>query len=158
MNSTVFRTLLFFLLIIQMQSLGQVFTEKTFARADTLRGMLTPLRSCYDINYYHLDVKVDIDKKNISGTNLFRFTAVEDFKKLQFDLFPDLKIEKIIYKDQTLPFTREFAAVFIEFPDTIQKGSSDEFTVFYSGRPVLAVNPPWDGGLQQVPACLNRKR
>src|SRR5690606_8618917 len=142
MNSSVFTTLLFFFLIIELQSFGQVFTEKTFTRADTLRGMLTPLRSCYDINYYHLDVTVDIDKKNISGSSLFKFTAVEDFKKLQFDLFPDLKIEKIIYKDQMQPFTREFGAVFIEFPDTISKGTQAEFIVFYSGRPVLAVNPP----------------
>lgn len=146
MYSTAFRTLLLFLLIIQMRSFGQVFTEKTLSRADTLRGMLTSLRSCYDINYYHLDVKVDIDKKNISGTSLFKFTAVEDFKKLQFDLFKDLKIEKIIYKNQTLPFIREFSAVFVEFPHTIQKGNVQEFTVFYSGRPVIAVNPPWDGG------------
>src|SRR3546814_9355179 len=36
-----------------------------FSRADSLRGQLTPLRTCYDINYYHLDVRVDPDNRYI---------------------------------------------------------------------------------------------
>src|SRR5690606_5995964 len=121
---------------------AQQVQPNTFSRADTLRGMLTPLRECYDINYYHLDVEVDVLKKRISGSNLFKFKAAFDFKKLQFDLFQNLKIEKIIYKEQLLPFTREHNAVFVEFPDTIKKGTLEEFKVFYSGTPVLASNPP----------------
>jgi len=120
--------------------------KHNFTRADTLRGMLTPLRTCYDINYYHLDVKVDIDNKSISGSNEFNFTATTDFRQLQFDLFSNLKIEKVIYKNQELPFKREFNAVFITFPSTVKKGVKDKFEVFYSGSPVIAKNPPWDGG------------
>ncbi|HBI87265.1 MAG TPA: peptidase M1, partial [Sphingobacterium sp.] len=53
------------------QSAAQLMKEKNeFTRADSLRGYLTPLRTCYDIQYYHLDVKVDIDNKYISGSNL----------------------------------------------------------------------------------------
>ncbi|HVS92353.1 MAG TPA: M1 family metallopeptidase [Mucilaginibacter sp.] len=121
--------------------------KKKFTRADTLRGMLTPLRTCYDINYYHLDVKFDIDKRFISGSNLFKFTATQDFKKLQFDLFANLKVEKVVYKDHELPFKREFNAVFVTFPKTIKKGSREEFTVYYSGHPTIAKNAPWDGGV-----------
>lgn len=117
-----------------------------FTRADTLRGMLTPLRTCYDINYYHLDVKVDIDNKFISGSNEFRFTATQDFSKLQFDLFSNLKVEKVVYKGNELPFQREFNAVFVTFPESIKKGAKDSFTVYYSGNPVIARMPPWDGG------------
>jgi len=121
--------------------------KETFTRADSLRGYLSPLRTCYDINYYHLDVKFDIDNKFISGSNLFRFTATEDFTKLQFDLFANLKVEKVVYKGKELPFTREFNAVFVSFPNTIRKGSKDEFTVFYSGNPTIAKHAPWDGGI-----------
>ena len=74
--------------------------KETFTRADSLRGYLSPLRTCYDINYYHLDVKFDIDNKFISGSNLFRFTATEDFTKLQFDLFANLKVEKVVLQGQ----------------------------------------------------------
>ena len=114
-------------------------------RAKFLRGTLTDLRTCYDINYYHLDVKIDIDNQSVSGSNEFAFTATKDFEQLQFDLFENLKVEKVIYKGRELPFTREFAAVFVKFPK-IKKGSKDRFTVFYSGNPRVAKMPPWDGG------------
>ena len=121
--------------------------RETFTRADTLRGSLSPLRTCYNINYYHLDVKFDIGQKFISGSNLFKFTATQDFTKLQFDLFANLKVEKVVYKGKELPYTREFNAVFITFPQTITNGSKDEFTVYYSGNPTIAKRAPWDGGV-----------
>jgi aminopeptidase N len=108
--------------------------------------MLTPLRTCYDVNYYHLDIKLDLDKKEIKGSNLFRFTAVADFIELQFDLFNNYQIEKIEYLGQNLKFRREFNAVFLSFPDMIKKGSRQDFRVFYSGPPIIAKNAPWDGG------------
>jgi aminopeptidase N len=122
--------------------------KETFTRADSLRGYMSPLRTCYDINYYHLDVKFDIPNKFISGNVLFKFTATTDFTKLQFDLFSNLKVEKVIYKGKELPFTREFNAVFTTFPETIQKGSKHEFTVYYSGNPTIAKRAPWDGGIE----------
>jgi len=126
---------------------AQLLTEKgNFSRADSLRGYLSPLRTCYDINYYHLDVKLNIEDRSISGSNEFRFTATTDFTKLQFDLFANLTVEKVLYKGQSLPFTREFNAVFVDFPQ-IKKGSKESFTVFYSGHPTIAKRAPWDGGL-----------
>jgi aminopeptidase N len=121
--------------------------KETFTHADTLRGMLTPLRTCYDISYYHLDVKFDIDHKYISGSNVFKFTATQTFSKLQFDLYANLKVDKVVYKGKEVSFTREANAVFVTFPKAIAKGSKDEFTVYYSGNPTVAKNAPWDGGV-----------
>ena len=47
----------------------------------------------------------------------------QDFTKLQFDLFANLKVEKVVYKGQELPYTREYNAVFVTFPQTIQKAA-----------------------------------
>src|SRR4051812_47668302 len=88
------------ILSAQAQMLGK---NQVNARAGSLRGSLTPLRTCYDINYYHLDVKIDIDQKSISGSNEFAFTATQDFTKLQFDLFSNLNIDKVLYKGASLP-------------------------------------------------------
>ena len=121
-------------------------TEKTYTRADSLRGSLSPYRTAYDILYYHLDVKVDIANQFISGSNLFRFKATEDFNRLQFDLFSNLTVEKVVYKEKELDFDREFNAVFVDFPIGIQKGAIDSFRVFYSGNPIIAKRAPWDGG------------
>jgi len=136
--------LLFICLVLSHTSCrGQ---NNNFTRADTLRGALSPLRSSYDINYYHLDIKLDIENKKISGSNLFRFTAVQDLNQLQFDLFENLNIEKVSYQGKEIQFKREFNAVFINFPESIKKGTKSEFTVFYNGNPTIARNPPWDGG------------
>lgn len=117
-----------------------------FSRADTLRGTLNEFRNSYDIKYYHLNIKLDIENKFISGSNLFKFKAVNDINRLQFDLFDNLKLERVVYRGKELPFKREFNAVFIDFPNTIKKGSTDEFTVFYSGKTIIAKRAPWDGG------------
>lgn len=128
-------------------ALGQLMQAKDlYTKADSLRGELTPLRTCYDINYYHLDIQVDIENRSLTGSNLFRFTAVESFDSLQFDLFDNLSVDRIDYKGQALPFSREFNAVFVEFPETIEKGEVDSFRVFYSGQPIQATRAPWDGG------------
>ncbi|HCN83113.1 MAG TPA: peptidase M1 [Sphingobacteriaceae bacterium] len=137
---------LLFMLAVSGLCEAQTGGNRSFSRADSLRGNLTPLRTCYDINYYHLDVKVNIDEKFISGSNLFVFTAVNDFKHLQFDLFANLNIQRVLYKGKELKFTREFNAVFVDFPKIIRKGNRDEFQVFYSGNPTIARRAPWDGG------------
>ncbi|MDJ0363903.1 M1 family metallopeptidase [Hymenobacter sp. H14-R3] len=121
--------------------------KAAFTRADSLRGGQPAERTCYDINYYHLDVKLDVANKAISGSNLFRFTATRDFTRLQFDLFANLAVEKVDYHGRPVPFTREANAVFVTFSQAIKQGSRDEFTVTYSGQPTVAKKAPWDGGL-----------
>ena len=59
MKKSIFLTVL--TVFIGLNSFAQLGVDKqTFTRADSLRGYLSPLRTCYDINYYHLDIKFDI--------------------------------------------------------------------------------------------------
>lgn len=140
--------LLLSLLGCSQRTLAQLLQSKPgFSRADSLRGSLTPLRTCYDLTYYHLNVKLDVANKALSGSNLFRFTATQDFSKLQFDLFANLKVDKVEYRGQAVPYTREANAVFVTFPQPIRQGAKDEFRVYYSGQPTVAKHAPWDGGL-----------
>ena len=135
-----------FLIILaaSFNSWAQNITELT--RADSLRGNLTLFRTNYDINYYHLDIKLDIDKKFISGSTQFKFTAKENISRLQFDLFENLNIEKILYKGTELTYKREYNAVFLNFGKPIIKGTKEEFIVYYSGFTTVAKRAPWDGG------------
>lgn len=112
--------------------------QEIFTYADTLRGMLSPLRDCYDVNYYHLDVKLNIEQQAISGSNLFVFTAQRDFTELQFDLYANLHIDSIIYQKKRISYTRRANAVFMTFPKTISRGNTDRFLVYYGGKPQLA--------------------
>lgn len=141
--NTAFKTIL----ILGFLALSKPTFAQPFTKADTLRGSLSSIfRTCYDINFYHLSVQVDVDKKFIVGSNQFNLTANNNFKTLQIDLFANLQIEKVVYKNDTIPFKRDFNAVFITFPDTIKAQSKQQFTVYYSGYPIVAKNAPWDGG------------
>ncbi|MEE9169529.1 MAG: M1 family metallopeptidase, partial [bacterium] len=142
--------ILVLILVSAQLSSGQLLHDRrelVFTRADTLRGMLTPLRTCYDVKYYHLDIRVDPKTKSVSGSNKIRFTVVEPFEKMQIDLVENMQIDRIVFEDLELPFEREYGAVFIQFPRTMKKDMEREITVFYSGKPQVAERPPWEGGL-----------
>lgn len=122
--------------------------QNGFTRADTLRGMLTPLRTCYDVKFYHLDVEVDMEKRFLSGNNLMRFTATQPFQRMQIDLFSNMAINKIIYSNKELHYSREHNAVFVDFPETIKPGKLAEIKIFYEGIPKTPDwNIPMNGGV-----------
>jgi hypothetical protein len=109
----------------------------TFDRADSLRGMLTPLRTCYDVTFYGLDIAVDPPTQSIQGSATIRFRAAQSFTRLQLDLFANMRIEEIRFHGAPLTSTREYNAVFIDFPAPIPQGQQDEIKVVYSGKPQL---------------------
>ncbi len=118
-----------------------------FTHADSLRGMMSPERTCYDITYYHLDIKVDTASRSVSGSNRIVFRAVNDFDRMQVDLFENMKIDRIEGDDgKTLPYIRDGNAFFISFPQKLAKGTTRAVTIRYSGAPQVAANPPWSGG------------
>lgn len=135
----------FLLLFISLISL-EIFPQD-FNRSDSLRGNLSSFRSCYDVNYYDLNIVIDDKNKKISNSfNIIHFTALDNFQSLQIDLFSNLNILGIEFENTLLSFTRDHNAVFIDFPRVILNDEILSFTVYYNGEPREAVNPPWDGG------------
>lgn len=138
-------SLLGFLLAFTAAAQPDFYKDYSFTEADTLRGMLRPERTCYDVTWYGLNLKVEPDKKFISGFVDIAFNAVEDFNRLQIDLYDNMKISKIEMAGKELTYNRRFNAVFVDFP-AMKKGASGKFRVYYEGNPHVAQNPPWDGG------------
>ncbi|SHN24053.1 M1 family aminopeptidase [Chitinophaga sp. CF418] len=122
--------------------------QNGFTRADTLRGMLSPLRTCYDVSFYHLDVDINLEARSIAGSNKIRFKVVTPFNLMQIDLYANMRLEKILYGDQPLSFIREDDAVFVRFPVTLAAGSEETITVYYDGVPqVPDLKIPMHGGV-----------
>ncbi|MBS1683416.1 MAG: M1 family metallopeptidase [Bacteroidetes bacterium] len=120
--------------------------KKTFSRADTLRGSLRPERTCYDVQFYELRVKVDTVHQSISGSSEIFFKAVTDITTMQIDLRDSMEIDDITYKGKRVYYSREYDAVFLAFPKAIPAGSETSVLVRYHGTPVKAKRAPWDGG------------
>ena len=121
---------------------------QTFTRADSLRGMLSPERTCYDVTYYHLDVRIDPTDSTVNGSCEMRFTVREPFRRMQVDLFENMAIREMRLDGEGsgVPFTREGNAVFVEFPETLPAGGNHALRMSYGGRPLVARRPPWQGG------------
>ncbi|MCM4171667.1 M1 family peptidase [Arenibacter sp. TNZ] len=131
------------LLVLGVFSYAQ---QQNFTEQDSLRGSITPGRSWWDLNFYHLNVRVEPDEKYISGSNLIRYTVLEEQQRLQVDLQPPLIIEKVTQDGETLKIESNGNAHFITLQKPQLKGDVNEVVVYYSGHPKEAVRAPWDGG------------
>ena len=124
-----------------------IISQESFPRQDTLRGTITPEREWWDLTYYHLDVKVEPEKKFISGSNTIHYRVLENKDRMQIDLQAPLNITKVIQDNKELKFEKEGNAHFIKLKSKQKKGKIKSIEVFYEGNPKVAVRPPWDGGL-----------
>lgn len=141
-----FKMTLVILLTLPMWWVGEVYGQNNFSRQDTLRGSITEERAWWDLNYYHLEVEVQISDSAIIGKNLIQYTVLEPGKTMQIDLQKPLKITGISQDGENLDFIREGSAFFVKLNKRQVTGDVNKVVVEYFGRPVVADNPPWDGG------------
>jgi aminopeptidase N len=135
-------------------------TAKAPTHADILRGEYGRYRANNDLLFYHLDIRVDPAKKFVSGRNTIRFKMLKDDTRIQLDLYDNLKVDKILFRDQksevrgqksevrdqksksvgqnsetALKYERDSGAVFVDFPETLKAGRTYSIDFYYSGTP-----------------------
>ena len=146
-RSFILLNIILFSLSIQLTAQG-IFQEKNnFTRQDTLRGMITAERSWWDLNYYHLDIKVDPENKTIKGSNTVGYTVLKSNELMQIDLQEPMDITSVKQNNKSLDFSREGNAYFIELKKKQKPGKVNYITIEYEGNPKVAIRAPWDGGL-----------
>ncbi len=153
MKSLIKTILILFLPVLIFAQEG-FLNKKTFTEADTLRGMLRPERTCYDVNFYDIFLKIDPKEAFIKGYVDIYFEAKADFDELQIDLFENMTINQIVMdkvavnkiEEIELKYNRKFNAVFVEMRKIIRAGERAKFRIYYEGNPIVAKRAPWDGG------------
>ena len=117
-------------------------TTPASTEGDQLRGTYGPYRANNDLLYYHLDLRVDPEKKYISGQNTIRFNMLTDGTRIQLELLPVFHIEKILLdeaagKTTALQYQRAAGrTLFIDSPHTLKSGKTYTIEFYYSGNPV----------------------
>ncbi len=149
MKKNIFLILIFFLKPDSSAILAQgLLQNKTlFTKQDTLRGSITKERAWWDLNHYHLDIKVDPEKKYISGHNTIQYTVLKSHSIIQIDLQAPLVITKVTQDSIILPVESVGSAHFISLAETQNVGDINYLKVHYEGHPQEAKNAPWDGGV-----------
>ena len=125
-----------------LEKKGEIFTKQ-----DTLRGSITKERAWWDVKNYHLDIKVNPADSTISGSNTIKYQVVQEYTTMQIDLQNPMQIYKVIQDGKSLKFKRDGNAFFVELIAPQVKDTVKDLIVFYGGKPKVAVNPPWDGGI-----------
>jgi len=121
------------------------FDEETI-----LLGELTPVRENFNVTFYDLDIHIDPKEKKLSGWVEIKSIAEVNIDSVQLDMDQALDIEELRWKGrkgQSLNYTRIERAIFITLPTQIKKGETFSIHIKYTGKPVKAKKPPWDGGL-----------
>ncbi len=128
---------------------GQLFAQKpTFTHQDTLRGAITPERAWWDLTYYHLDIAAHPADSTLDGSNTVFYKVLKPYQTMQIDLQPPLAISRVTQDGQELQFRRDGNAYFITLQKKQKSGQQESIKVFYAGKPKIATNPPWEGGVQ----------
>jgi aminopeptidase N len=127
----------------------QTATTPKPSHADILRGEYGRYRANNDLLYYHLDIRVDPDKKSVDGRNTIRFKMLKSDRRIQLDLYDNLKVDKIVQVFEgdgsskriraslsiPLKYERDSGAVLVDFPKTLKAGRTYSIDFYYSGTP-----------------------
>jgi aminopeptidase N len=143
-----FRFLAFYISFFSFLACQQAQPQERglFTEADSLRGMLRPQRTCYDVLHYHLNLKLNFEQRSITGYNTMRYRVKQGFNVLQIDLFKNMQIDSIVHRGRNLRYVRKHDAVFVDFGEMQEEELVDSICIYYYGVPRMAVNAPWDGG------------
>jgi aminopeptidase N len=143
------RFICFFALLLLTATQFAAQTGPSPTRADILRGEYGRYRANNDLLFYHLDVRVDPEKKYLSGKTTIRFRMLNADARIQLDLHDALKVDRIILVNSApaqnstnprsgreLKYQREAGAVFVDFPQTLKGGRVYTIEFYFSGHPI----------------------
>jgi aminopeptidase N len=117
-----------------------------FTHADTIRGSNTPERAWWDAEFYDLHVKVNPADSSIAGYNAITYRVVKPAREMQIDLQMPLVVDSIVQDGTELSARRDGNAFLVKLITPQPRGAKKQISVYYHGKPVAAIRPPWDGG------------
>lgn len=129
-------------------SMGTISAQaQEFTRQDTLRGSITPERAWWDLTFYDLNIRVNPKDSTLQGSNTIRYKVLEPKQRMQVDLQPPMRIERVTQNGKELQVQRDGNAWYVQLQEPQKAGEEREVKVYYGGKPQVSENPPWSGGL-----------
>ncbi len=112
-------------------------------------GTLSPLRTCFDVTFYDIEIEPDAKKKTVRGKVKIDFKITEESQFIQLELYRFLKIDKIIFLNQSdsaspeysepleLKYDRKSCFFVVDFGKVLSKGLYS-ISIDYHGRVSIA--------------------
>ncbi len=116
--------------------------------ADTARSgkAMNAVQRAFDVKQYKLALRVMPASREIAGSVDVTFEALEPLNSIELDLDPGLAIREVTHAGQALELTRSGGSFLVTLPRTLAAGARATVKVAYSGKPHIALAPPWHGG------------
>ena len=144
MKSVVRIFILFLFLVLSHIDMAQ---SEPFTHADSLRGGISKARIWWDLSHYNLTVKFNPNDSSLSGKNEIRYKVLNPDQVLQLDLMEPLLLDSVKQEGQKCSWKKDGNAYFIQLPKAQKLNETMELSVYYHGKPRIAKEPPWDGGI-----------
>lgn len=125
------------------------FTGNLHAQNGQISCANTALRSWWDVETYDLAVDFGQLDGKITGTCWIKAKVVENaLDSLQIDLHDSLQIVEVLFLNKPIPFQKRQNAYILhaDFSKILKKQDYLVLEIKYAGRPIIAKDPPWDGG------------
>jgi aminopeptidase N len=134
----------------------EAYEHKVFTHADTLRGSDGAERAWWDIQRYDITIQPDYHTKSTVGSDLITYKVTNNNQPaMQIDLMDPLHIDSVVANGKNLSFTKEGNVWHIRTPHQAV-GSINTIKVSFSGTPIEAKRPPWNGGWTWTKDSLGR--
>jgi aminopeptidase N len=134
-------------ILLIAQSNAQVLHKaRELTHQDTLRGTLNNERTWWDVQRYDISVTPDYDGKTIKGMVDISFIVLSAAAQMQIDLQEPMLLNKAMLNNEAVSFTREGNVFHLSILQQLPINSLQKLQLVFSGKPIEAVRPPWDGG------------
>src|ERR1043166_6168944 len=132
--------------ILFFLSLNLFSQTPKYTHADSLKGSIGKARDWWDVSHYELHVKFTEADSTVSGYNIISYKVLREYPEMQLDLMEPMHLDSILQDGKKLGWRKDGDAYFVKTnPQKI--GEMRNMTAWFHGRPRVAKNPPWDGGV-----------
>lgn len=111
----------------------------------TSGGKLKPEQAIMDIRHYTIALELNIPQKSISGYTTIELNLLKPTGVLLFDLLDSFTIKNIEVNGKKSTFSYVHNLITINTVIELPAGKTT-VTVWYEGKPHIAIRPPWDDG------------
>lgn len=131
-------------------------SPEAIARADSLRGSITPERAWWDVAFYDLAVRVNPSDSTIRGVNRISYRVLQPGTTMQIDLQTPLLADSFVQDGKRLEYRRDGNAIMVKLAAPQRAGELRTLAIYYGGHPQVAKHAPWDGGIVWSSDSLGR--
>lgn len=118
-------------------------------------GPLKPEQANMDIRHYTVSLEVDPNTQSYGGFTEIKLGLTASSQDMIFDLSSNFTVSALTVDGKKTPFSHENGLIRVKAASPLPSGIHN-VKITFSGKPLVAIRAPWDGGIQWSKDSLGR--